>query len=143
MIRIRVAALVTRDARILLARHVKSGRTSYLLPGGGVESGETLHDALARELREEASVAIRIGALRYVVEAVAPAGGRHLVQLVFSATLDGEPGASHDERVVACEWHDIDALPALDLHPAIGAELAADLRTPSPQCRYINARWVT
>ena len=143
MIRVRVAALVVRDDRVLLARHVKHGRTSFLLPGGGLEPRESAHDALVREVREEASAAVEIGALRYVVEAIRPDGAKHLVQLVFEATLEGDVGPSTDPRVAACEWRDVADLATIDLHPAFGAQLAADLAagTPGP-CRYVVAAWV-
>ena len=143
MVRIRVAALVVRDDRVLLARHVKHGRTSFLLPGGGLEVHESAHEALSREVREEASAIVEVGALRYVVEAMRPDGAKHLVQLVFEATLEGEVGRSTDPRVAACEWHRVSELATLDLHPACGAQLAADLaaggQTP---CRYMIAPWV-
>ena len=143
MVRLRVAALAIRGHRILLARHVKNARTSFLLPGGGVEMGETAHAALARELREEADVACAIGDLRYVVEARAPHGSKHLVQLVFDTEILGEAGASRDARVAACEWHDVGALRTIDLHPAIGAVLADDLQgSGTPSCRYLEATWV-
>jgi len=143
VVRVRVAALAIRGDRVLLARHVKNARTSYLLPGGGLETGETAREALARELREEASVASSIGDLVYVVEARAPSGSKHLVQLVFSTDIEGEVGASTDSRVAACEWHDVESLRTLDLHPSIGAILADDLRgSGAPPCRYLVAPWV-
>jgi len=142
MVRIRVAALVVRDGRVLLARHVKHGRTTHLLPGGGLEADESTHEALARELREEASVGATIGALRYVVESIAPDGSKHLLQLVFETALDGEVGPSRDARVAACEWHDADELESLDIHPAIGPLLADDIRTGAGACRYLTATWV-
>ena len=50
--RIRVSAMLRWQDRILLCRHEKPGRGEYwLLPGGGVNSGESLVDALHRELR--------------------------------------------------------------------------------------------
>lgn len=142
MVRVRVAALIIRDGRVLLARHVKHGRTTHLLPGGGIEQRESTHEALRRELREEASAAITIGALRYVVEAIAPDGSKHLMQLVFEATLDGEVGPSIDPRVAACEWHEVAELEALDLHPAVGRRLAADIASGDTACGYVVAPWV-
>ena len=49
--RIRVSALLRWQDRLLLCRHEKAGRGEYwLLPGGGVNAGESLVDALHREL---------------------------------------------------------------------------------------------
>jgi ADP-ribose pyrophosphatase YjhB (NUDIX family) len=143
VLRVRVAALAIRNGRILLARHVKNARTSYLLPGGGMETNETARQALARELREEAGVTSAIGDLQYVVEARSPNGSKHLLQLVFSVEIDGDVGPSTDTRVAACEWHDVESLRTLDLHPAIGAILADDIQNGgTPPCRYLVAPWV-
>jgi 8-oxo-dGTP diphosphatase len=142
MVRTRVAALIVRGNSVLLARHVKRARTTYLLPGGGIEPNESALDALTRELREEASATVRIGALRCVVEAIAPDGSKHLMQLVFDAALDGAVGPSTDSRVAACEWHDIAELETLDIHPAIGKQLAEEIRSGDTTCRYIIAPWV-
>ena len=51
--RVRVAVLVRWQNRILLCRQEKPGREYWLLPGGGVDGGETLMVALRRELAEE------------------------------------------------------------------------------------------
>lgn len=143
MVRIRVAALVVRDGRVLLARHVKHGRTTFLLPGGGVEAAEYAHDALAREVREEASAVVEVGDLRYVVEAIAPDGSKHLVQLVFEATIEGAIGPSTDPRVAACEWREVAELATIDLHPGIGPRLLSDLTAHDrPPCTYLTAAWV-
>jgi len=46
--RIRVSAILRREGRILLCRHEKAGREYWLLPGGGVDLGESLAEALQR-----------------------------------------------------------------------------------------------
>lgn len=50
----RTLVLKDADRQLLLVRHVYA--PGWLLPGGGVERGETLVDAAVRELAEEASI---------------------------------------------------------------------------------------
>lgn len=51
--RVRVAGVIIKDDKILLMGRVKNGREYFVFPGGAVEEGETLKDALAREIKEE------------------------------------------------------------------------------------------
>ncbi|HEY5095801.1 MAG TPA: NUDIX domain-containing protein [Candidatus Eremiobacteraceae bacterium] len=142
MVRVRVAALAVKKEKILLARHVKANRSAFLLPGGGMECGETAAETLLRELREEAGVDARIGDLRYVMEARSPDGKRHILQLVFAAKIDGEIGASLDPRVAECAWHPIGDLRTIRMHPDAGSTIADDLAGgAAPACRYLLAPW--
>ena len=49
------AILLTADHQVLLiqSREPQSGRALWLLPGGGIEAGESAADGLGRELQEE------------------------------------------------------------------------------------------
>ena len=58
--RIRVSAILRWKGRMLLCRHEKPGKEYWLLPGGGVNSGESLVDALHRELAEEIGIDERV-----------------------------------------------------------------------------------
>ena len=54
--RIRVSAVLRWRGRMLFCRHEKPGKEYWLLPGGGVNSGESLLNALHRELLEECGI---------------------------------------------------------------------------------------
>jgi 8-oxo-dGTP pyrophosphatase MutT (NUDIX family) len=56
VVRPSVYARVIHDGAVLLVSNTRSGR--FYLPGGGVEPGESLAEALAREVWEEAGVAV-------------------------------------------------------------------------------------
>lgn len=101
-IRIRVGGVYVKNDQILLVRHAKDGKSYWLLPGGGVEVGETLHQALERETFEECGIRTRTEQLLFVSEAIAPAGDRHLVNMTFlGQRLEGEPHLREtDGRIV-------------------------------------------
>ena len=92
-----VSAAIVRDGRVLVVRRArKPALNRYSLPGGAVELGETLHEAVIREVREETALTIEPVALagtRDVIVRDAQARiERHFVILCFAARwLAGEP----------------------------------------------------
>ena len=59
-----VGAVVFDDEAVLLVRRNQDpARGQWSLPGGVVELGETLREAVERELREELSISVEIGGL--------------------------------------------------------------------------------
>jgi len=92
-----ISAAIIRDGKVLVVRRARNPALGiYTLPGGGVETGETLIQAVTREVREETALEIEPVALAGHREAIArDAQGRverHFVILCFAARwLSGEP----------------------------------------------------
>ncbi len=120
-IRLRVALLAVKNSSILLAKHVKGDKTYYMLPGGGVSSGETMVAALARELDEEAGVKAEGLRLQALCESIAPDESRHIVHVIFRGEhIVGEPGyTGRDSRVADVQWIPLDEFFNLPFYPNI------------------------
>jgi 8-oxo-dGTP diphosphatase len=124
--RIRVSALLHWRERILLCRHEKPGREYWLLPGGGVNSGESLVEALQRELFEEVGIDdIPFEGPIAVVDSIAPirsVAARHVVHIIFSGDLGGRSLEAVTSADAAVRGHRLFTLAELDeivLHPPI------------------------
>lgn len=123
-----VAALIEQNGRMLICQRTRNGSfpLSWEFPGGKVEPGETLPQALARELQEELGVACTVGAEQYRTRhryAHAPELADGIELIFFSAQLAGAPQNLAFEQIL---WERIEALSAYDFLPA-DRELVARL----------------
>lgn len=130
--RIRVALILRREGQILLVQHRKYGQTYWLLPGGGLEFGETIEECARRELYEETGLEASIGDLVFISESIPPDHHRHVVNLYYEGTLTGGTLEIEQGSVIAgASFVDIDRIPELDLRPPVQKELHAYLKNPS------------
>ena len=104
-----VVALLRKGDRVLLVQ--QQGQDDpvplWLLPGGAVEEGELLTEALVREIREETGLSVlRVGRLAYVVQLDHPVDGHQ--SFVFAFEVDRWEGtlrpADPDGLVLAAEF---------------------------------------
>lgn len=85
-----VSAAIVRDGKVLVVRRARNPALNlYTLPGGAVEIGETLSEAVSREVREETALAIEpIGLAGHREVIVRDAQGRierHFVIMCYAA----------------------------------------------------------
>lgn len=103
-----VSAIVVDDDRLLLVRrgHGPAAGT-WAVPGGRVQAGETLAEAVTRELREETGIEGVCGPLVGVSEVLPEDGSEHLVVLGFEVSIleSTEPAAADD--AAEARWVDL------------------------------------
>ena len=90
-----VLCLVHKDGKYLLQNRVKKDWRGYTLPGGHIEKGESIVDAVIREMREETGLTILhphlCGVKQFPIE-----GGRYLVFLFEAEEFQGELRGSEE-----------------------------------------------
>ncbi len=115
-----VSASIFRDGKVLLVRRARSpAKGFYSLPGGRVEFGETLHQALQREVDEETGLKIEIVDLAGWREVVpGTGGGGHYLIMSFAARwTSGEPVLN--DELDDFRWLAPDALGDLTITPGL------------------------
>ncbi len=145
--RIRVSAILRWRERMLLCRHEKPGKEYWLLPGGGVNSGESLVDALHRELAEEIGIDddIPVEGPVAIVDSISPVRSfapKHVVHIIFAGDLGGrslEAVNSQDGAVRGHRLFGVDELNGVVLHPPIQRFL--ERWEPGDPVVYLGALW--
>lgn len=111
-------ALVEHEGKLLMVQQRRHYGTHWELPGGYYEPPESLEEAAAREVREEASVDVEIGELVATLIWEREADARRNVLTWFAATAVGEPNPQPqlEEDIGAAAFVDPDSV-AGEIHP--------------------------
>lgn len=144
--KVRVSVVLVRGEEILLIRHRRDARFYWVLPGGGLESRESLAACAAREVREETGLEVRIPRLLYVGEVRSPSGGKHVLELIFLGELV-EPGQpirpSRHWTIEEPRFIPLQDVPSLELYPAIAFEILEDVQAGwDGPIRFLGNLWV-
>jgi 8-oxo-dGTP diphosphatase len=109
------AIIVREDGKLFLAQRgakAKNERGLWEFPGGAVEFGETLHDALKREMQEEFKIEIEIGELLDVVDHILPDEKQHWVSPSYLCKIrSGNPVIVEPEKCSQIGWFSLDVIP--------------------------------
>jgi ADP-ribose pyrophosphatase YjhB (NUDIX family) len=121
-----VAVITTRDHVLL---HMLEGDEYWSLPGGRVEAGEDAATAVAREMREELDIQVKVGRLLWIVENFFTGGGRphHEVGLYFATEAPPDArildfsmrhAGNEQGRKLEFAWFNRHELASIDVRPA-------------------------
>ena len=133
--RVSVHALILNEGRILLIkRATEPSKGKWSIPGGRVELGETIHQAVKREVLEECSIEIEIERIFDVGEIILRDEedriSYHFVLIYFLAKYKGgEVKAQSDAEDTS--WFTTEELAESDMHPQLCTVLTR-------ATRYIN-----
>jgi mutator protein MutT len=109
------AVIVNQKGELFLARRgplAKNERGCWEFPGGSVEFGERLTEALLREMREEFGIELAVGPLLDVVDHLLPDEGQHWVSPTYVCRIAaGEPRICEPGKCSEIGWFALDAFP--------------------------------
>ena len=118
---IAVGAIVVKDGRLLMVQRAHDpGAGLWSLPGGRVEHGEYLADALRREVAEETGLEIDVQDLVGILEVV---GDPHYVILDYFAEVTGEDVPVAADDVSDARWVPLDEAASLPCTPRFAETL--------------------
>ena len=129
VIRERAAAIIIENGALLVIHRIKNGREYYILPGGGIESGETVEAACLREMKEETGLQV---IQLYPVFAYNNHGNSETyfrVQVVTGKPILGKPEADQHspEDQYLLEWVTYDQLSKINLLPDAAKTLCLEI----------------
>lgn len=117
----RAAVLLIAEGAIALIERVRAGERYFVVPGGGIEPGETAEDAAIREAAEELGLDVRLLAKAGTLEVAAR--GR-LRQHYWFAECDSAvfglmagPELAEPDNSYRRVWVPLDRLDSIDLRP--------------------------
>lgn len=122
-----VSAIIFKEERLLMIKRAKEpGKGKWSIPGGRLELGETLYEAVRREVQEECSIDIEVECVFHTSDRIIrDEDGRvqyHFVLVdVLAKSTGGEAKAQSDAE--ECRWVTLEELSQLDMTPQLRAVL--------------------
>lgn len=122
------AVIINDEGKVLLGKRGKEVREHvgmWETPGGGVEFGETMREALKREMMEELGVEVEVGEMLDVVEFIDTESGSHAVSPAFVCKIvSGTPKIMEPHKCEEIGWFTWKELEGLSLSPYALQDLA-------------------
>ena len=141
---LRVAGLLVEERRVLMVEQARGDERYWLVPGGGVQFGESLPDALRREFIEELGLRVGVGRLLAIVESISPDPdyAKHVVHMIFEVSAAKEAAlVPREATILAAAFLDEVQLRYADVRPPISEFLSACARERPSAPQYLGRRW--
>ena len=101
-----VRVIVQNDeGKILMVKQVHPERTVWMVPGGGIEEGETAAEAVVREMKEETGLDVTVGPMIFHVEEVSEKRGQRFVNFFMASVSGGDMQLGIDPERIAMGGH--------------------------------------
>jgi ADP-ribose pyrophosphatase YjhB (NUDIX family) len=110
--------------QLLLVEHVLHPHHPWGLPGGWVDAREKPQDSLARELREEVQIMVRVDALLHMETLIE----MHHIDFAYLCLAESHHVGKLSPELLSYGWFELDALPDLDPFNRIAIANALKLR---------------
>lgn len=119
--RIRPATLIIENNHVLFLRYDYEGGSKFALPGGNVDSGETLPVTIARECEEELGIEVEVGEMIAVGQVHATTDYDACLHVLFEGDIvGGIPQLQSDETTANdLVWVPVDKMAELNIYPAL------------------------
>lgn len=140
-VRVRAAGIIIDDDKLLLISHKKGPDVYWLLPGGGVDFGESLEEALIREFKEELNITIDVHRLAFICDSIDPTGERHIINMFFHCSYNrGEYSIGKEKRLLGYKFFNRKEIEKIKIFPPVNNELISLM--DGKECEiYIGKMW--
>ncbi|BDU50196.1 NUDIX domain-containing protein [Haliovirga abyssi] len=141
--RVRVAGILTdENGAILFVKHKKKVKEYWLLPGGGVDYGETFQESLKREFIEETNLEIEVENMVMIFESIDPKLSRHIINIIFVVKRVGGKLKVGDEEILKeVKFIKREDINDILLYPNIKEELIKNSYNKETEIKYLKNRW--
>ncbi len=143
--KVRPSALILKENTVLTMRYEYNDQSLYNLPGGNLEFGEEMKEALTRELQEELGIKAMITDEPILLAEVHNARGETL-HVIFEAKIETGSPELNPAETTALElvWLPLEQLAGENMYPSVGNHIkqwqAGQL--PSPHVGVIEQVWL-